>query len=178
MRKNTFKTAIKFFHINLDFQTNPFFKNLDWVLLQRKIEKFRLLYNIDIHALVMMDTHFHVLISTQNQQENFFVDSLKKDLKIHTDDEFNCEPILNDSQYLNAYKYIYRNPAEAGLTSQVEYYEFSSLHFLLGRSIAYCQVIDYLRVIQNPMQTLKWLNQVKSNYKISQLKDVRQDNSF
>ena len=177
MRTNAFKTHIKYFHLNIDFQTHAFFKQLDWVMIQTKIEKIKWSYQIDLHALVMMDSHLHILISSHQQKENFFTDHLRNELKIDQNQESYSEPISNHAQYLNTYKYIYRNPVEAGLCQSVETYEFSSLHFIMGRSIPYCQVTDQLGLVQNPFHLLNWLNTSK-NYKISQLKSLRQDNSF
>ena len=75
-----------------------------------------------------------------------------------------CEPIENYAQYLNTYKYIYRNPVEAGLSLKAENYIYSTLNILLGRSLAYCEIIDYASLIQNPLQILSWLNN-KSEFK-------------
>ncbi|MEK6627995.1 MAG: hypothetical protein AABY53_05165, partial [Bdellovibrionota bacterium] len=88
-----------------------------------------------------------------------------------------AEPILNYSHYLNTYKYIYRNPVEAGLCKKPEDYPYSSLYYLLGRGTLHCQVIDHLNLIQNPLHILKWLN-LDIDYKISQLKLLRQASSF
>lgn len=153
------------------------FKNLDWLFIQKKVSEYAAKFDVEIQALTMMDTHIHLLISNFENKENYFCESLQNSI-FKTDNMENlAEPILNYSQYLNTYKYIYRNPVEAGLCNKVEDYRFSSLYYLIGKGFLYCHVIDHLGLIQNPIHILKWLNQ-NIDYKISQLKLLRQDNSL
>jgi len=42
--------------------------------------------------------------------------------------------IENELQYLNVYRYVFRNPLEAGIVKLVEDYQFSSLYGQLGRA--------------------------------------------
>lgn len=69
-----------------------------------------------------------------------------------------CDPILSSEYYKNAYKYIYRNPLDAGLCRTVEEYEYSSLRGLLGHSPLVVPVIDNMGLIHTPLKILDWLN--------------------
>jgi len=69
-----------------------------------------------------------------------------------------CEPILSAAYYKHAYKYIYRNPLEAGLCKRVEDYEFSSLRGLLGAAELRAPVIDNMDLIYGAQKMLAWLN--------------------
>ena len=111
-----------------------------------------------------MTTHSHLLFKSYAQKENYFTENLFTDLKIKTKD-FNSltEPIKNKTQYLNTYKYIYRNPVEAGLTFKCEKYPYSSLNALLGYSMNTLNIIDPLNVAQNPFKVLSWLNQTNQS---------------
>ncbi|MBC7754321.1 MAG: hypothetical protein H7Z71_08795, partial [Moraxellaceae bacterium] len=91
--------------------------------------------------------------------------------------EILVEPIKNYSQYLNTYKYIYRNPVEAGLAFMCESYIYSTLNGILGQNDLLLHVLDTMGVIQNPRKILNWLNS-DQDFKGSKLKDVIQDNSF
>lgn len=125
----------------------------------------------------MMDTHIHILISSEEKNENFFCERFKSEMKSPGKNECFCEPITDYSQFLNTYKYLYRNSVEAGLSQTVEDYPYSSLRIILGRSVGYVQIDDPIGLIQNPIQTLNWLNS-DCDFKISQLSFLRQDNSL
>ncbi len=176
MRRNSFHKKIKYYHLNFEFQTHPLFKELDWIFVQQKIKKVVQTFPLQILAVIMLDTHLHVLISSEEKNENFFCEQFKNELAPAAKIDCFCEPIDNYSQFLNTYKYLYRNSVEAGLCKKVEDYPFSSLRIILGQSVGYVQIDDPLGVIQNPMQILKWLN-TEADFKISQLSFLRQDNS-
>ena len=159
MKKSLFRPGQNYFHINIDFHIHPIFKELDWIFVQKKVQYALHTHNVQLHALVMMDTHLHLLIQSDHQKENFFCDSLASLLKMPNQImECHCEPISSYPQYLNAYKYIYRNPVEAGLTEKVEEYPYSSLSGLLGLGVSYCEIMDHLALIQNPIRHLNWMN--------------------
>ena len=177
MKKSAFRSNKKYYHVSLEYRTQKFFKNLDWIFIQKKVAENAILYEIEIQSLIMMDTHIHLLISTFENKENFFCENLQNKIFQTNNLENLSEPILNYSQYLNTYKYIYRNPVEAGLCKKAEDYPFSSLCYLLGKGHLHCQVCDHLGLIQNPIHILKWLNQT-IDYNVSQLNFLRQASSF
>lgn len=139
-------------------QAHPYFPELDWLLLNYHLKKQADLHHIQIQALVMMTSHIHILFKSTQTTENYFTTALFKELKINTPEESLVEPITNMAQYLNSYKYIYRNPVEVKLVQKCEDYRFSSLHGLLGKGEILTPVIDPLCVTQNPLKLLKWLN--------------------
>jgi putative transposase len=173
MRKSIFRSNKKFFHVSLEFRTRRLFKSLDWVFVQKKLADISRLYEVEVQALVMMDTHLHLLISTFGKNENFFCEELQKALCETAHLQNLSEPILNYSQYLNTYKYLFRNPVEAGLCAKVEDYPYSTLYYLLGKGFLHFSVQDQLGLIQNPLQILRWLN-TDIDYKISQVKLLNQ----
>lgn len=66
--------------------------------------------------------------------------------------------IRNDLYFSHAYKYVYRNPVEAEICSDVRDYPFSTLNGLVGLSkiIVPLECDDLL--FNSPEQTLAWLN--------------------
>ncbi len=169
MKKSLFRAGQNYFHINIDFIIHPIFKDLDWIFVQKKVQHALRSHEVHLHALVMMDTHLHLLVQSDHQKENFFCASLESLLKMPNQSiECHCEPVPTYAQYINAYKYIYRNPVEAGLSQRVEDYAYSSLRGLLGLGITYCEIIDYLGLIQNPIQHLNWMNNLQ-DFKFSKL---------
>lgn len=61
--------------------------------------------------------------------------------------------------YLYGYKYIYRNPVEAGLCSIVEEYRYSSLSSLLGQSRTIIPIERDDTLFSNVERQLEWLNE-------------------
>lgn len=178
MRKRLFKENITFFHVNIDFICHSILKELDWIFVQKKIAALLAPHRIQLYALVMMDTHIHLLIQSDLRKENFFCEELGLQLsKNETSTPWHCEPILNYPQFLNAYKYIYRNPVEAGLAENTEDYAYSTLRSLLGKSASYCQIIDHMGLVQNPYNHLNWLNN-KELFRFSRLGEFQSDVSI
>ncbi len=139
-----------------------------WLLLSRALKVLRGQYSdFVVHALVLMSTHFHLLFSCASHKENFIIEDLhselKKMLNETTVDDVLDRPLVPEQinsyqQLLNAYRYIYRNPVNAGLSHEVEAYPFSTLRELLGKQPNLISSSDLLHVIQDPIRVLNWLN--------------------
>lgn len=168
LKPSHFRQNKKYFHVNVDYQASALVKDLDWIFVQKTISTQSRQYEIEIQALVMMDTHVHLIAACSVKKENFFAESLKRAFGSVDSDSSSCEEIDNLSQYLNTYKYIYRNPAEAQLCLRVEDYKYSSLNALIGKSHTDILVYDQIGVIQNPFHILGWLNS-SNEYKHSKL---------
>lgn len=76
--------------------------------------------------------------------------------------------IKSSNYFLHAYKYVYRNPVEAGLSLCVEKYKYSTLSVLVGnqRSIIPIEYDDTL--FSDLVEQLKWLN---NSYPSIEIKD-------
>lgn len=168
LRPTHFKKNKKYFHIVLAYTVTPLFKEADWLSCQKILSDLQKDFDVEIQAYVLMDSHQHLLVSTERLNENYFTAAAQQRLGSVNDDTTSCEPIRTLSQYLNTYKYIYRNPVEAGLSILAEAYPYSSLHGLLGKGKLTLEVNDQLGLIQNPYHVLSWLNS-ESRYKYSQL---------
>lgn len=134
--------------------------------------------NFQLHAFVMMSTHFHILYSCLNLEEQYTMEELDHILLglLRESSQNLCnfisgstfdlpiviESISNYQQLLNTYRYIYRNPLEAGLSIRVEDYCYSTLSEVMGRSRQRMNSVDLLHVIQNPIKILSWLNSLDS----------------
>jgi len=161
------KSAPEYFHLNFEYETHSLFPELDWLLINYKINQLSTHFKIEILAFVMMTNHCHLLLKTKYKTENYFSEKLIQELSIKNETINNSlvEPITNITQFLNTYKYIYRNPVEAGIVSRCEDYKFSSLYGLLGKGYLETQIIDPVAIIQNPKKILIWLNyNNKKNY--------------
>lgn len=155
--------------MSFEYQVHPYFPELDWLLLNYQINKLMLIYEVEVLAFVMMKTHCHLLLKSNNKKENYFANELQKKLCAHSNvdteiDDNPLEPITNLSQFLNTYRYIYRNPVEAKICHYCEDYQFSTLHALLGKSELKVNIADPLSIIQNPIKILNWLNNTNNHF--------------
>jgi putative transposase len=127
-----------------------------WMLFAEKVRHLvRSSQALQINASVLMCNHYHILCSSPRAESLL---DLKTFVGCAYDDDNFVRPINHYNDFTNTYKYIYRNPVEAGLVKYVESYEFSSLHSLLGRSSLAFPVIDNMNLIFNSGKMLKWLN--------------------
>lgn len=163
-----FRQNKKHFHITLDYQASSVVKELDWLFVQKVVATYSREFDLEIQALVMMDTHVHLIVAGVSNKENFFTESMQAALGLVEDNSSGCEVIDNLSQYLNTYKYVYRNPVEARVCLFVEDYKYSSLNALIGKSHLGILIYDQMGVIQNPFHILNWLNSW-GDYKHSRL---------
>ena len=73
---------------------------------------------------------------------------------------FHRSLITHPRHYDHAYKYVYRNPVEAGLCERVQDYPYSTIQALMGRKMVEIPVLEDPRwgTWENRLQTLRWLN--------------------
>ncbi len=72
--------------------------------------------------------------------------------------------------YLTLYRYVYRNPLDAGCCSRVEEYKYSSLQHVLGLKKMEFPIFDFPIIAGNSMASLDWLNQ---DYKKDEKDQIR-----
>lgn len=165
-----------FFHASVVFKSQSF-TNLpqeqQWEILLKSLRSLSSDYEMAVHALVLMKTHFHLLFSIDRKVEHFFMKSLENRIRDISfifyqqeveenvfESPFYCEPVQHIKQYKETYRYIYRNPLEAGLVAKCQEYEFSTLNTQLSKQCTVGgPIVDQLNLIQNPYHVLKWLHQ-------------------
>ena len=177
MKQQKFKRH-RFFHFTTKFVNPKWFEMdsyrnwLDFLQSLQEIQRLRQDEDIVWHSGLLMSNHIHLLFSTQTYNEHSLVldleNALKKQLGV-TSNLFQrplpCEPLYHLEHLKAAYKYIYRNPVEAGMVRKVEDYTWSSLYLLLNKDRPSLQnpFNDPFQIIQNLPNRLKWLNS-QSNY--------------
>jgi REP element-mobilizing transposase RayT len=131
-------------------------------------------YGAEIHAFTLMNNHFHLLISTPDANLDeimaFFMRETTRSLnkaagvinQSYGGPHFRCL-VETPLYYLHCYKYIYANPVMAGMVKRVEEYTCSSLHFLLGQSLASFPVAEDITLFSDVEGTLQWLNKRPSD---------------
>ncbi len=127
-------------------------------------------FNAKIHSFVLMNNHFHLLISTPlsnldkimchfMKETSRFINMRSGTINQTYGSRHFPTHITKTHYYSHAYKYVYRNPVQAGLCINCEDYRYSSLHGLLGNSRLEFPVEEDLTLFSDIEGTLKWLNQ-------------------
>jgi len=126
-------------------------------------------YGVKIHGFVLMNNHFHLLISApQNnlsEAMNYFMRETSRALSREVGrinqtygNRYYRSLIKSHHYYLHAYKYLYRNPVEAGLIQKPELYPYSTLPGLLGLQPLRIPLTEDPTLFDSIESTLEWLN--------------------
>lgn len=126
-------------------------------------------YGIRIHAFVLMSNHFHLLVSTPqanlSEAMNYLLREVSKAISQKAGrinqvfgGPYHWSMIKSRKQYEIVYKYVYRNPIEAGLSKSVGKYPYTTITRVLGYEKMEFPVFDNTTLIQNPQHQLEWLN--------------------
>ena len=128
-------------------------------------------FQVQIHSFVLMSNHFHFIASfpeaNLSQAMQYFMQQTSRHIsasaghinQIYGNRVFRSE-LSSHRHFENVYKYVYRNPVEAGLSLNVEDYEYSTLHGLIGSSHLRVPVIEDTILFEEKfsLENLKWLN--------------------
>lgn len=144
-------------------------RDLVWEIFSDYLYFVRFAYNIQIHSFVLMDNHFHMIArfpeGNLSSAMNYFMREVSKEItrcskRINQTfgGPFHSSLIKTPHYYLHAYKYVYRNPIEAGLIKNAEDYYYSTLSGLVGNSRLIIPVCEDETLFSNFEGTLKWVN--------------------
>ncbi len=154
--------------INKDWFAQPLAEV--WTIMSDQLFFIQRAFNVRIHAFVLMQNHFHLMISTpdanlssamQNFMQATSTTIVKNSNRINgTYGGRHSRSIIDSRLYFShCYKYVYRNPVAIGVCKKVEDYPFSTLHGLLGRQTLYIPVAHDDLLFSDVEKTLYWLNQ-------------------
>jgi putative transposase len=149
-----------------------------WEILSEYLFFIHHVFNIKIHSFVLMNNHFHLILSTPesnlSQAMNYFMRETSKQLGLSSrrinqiyGGPYFWSVLKSEVYYGHAYKYVYRNPVEGGLCLKVEDYLFSTLHSLVGKSKTIIPVLEDTLLFSDVESQISWLNK---NYKIDSYK--------
>jgi len=146
-----------------------------WALLGSECLSLRLIYGVEIHALVLMPNHFHLLLTVPEHDlgiaMNVFISQVTRfsNIKSGRSGHLFGGPyywsLINSSRYFgHVLKYIYRNPVRAKLCDKAEDYPFSTLAGLIGRAhlpfpVFYTRIgMEIGHPVDQSQKLLDWLN--------------------
>ena len=138
--------------------------------------------NLVVHSFVLMSNHFHLIASTpdanisQCMHQFMWRSSLRltrmgnRINETYAGRHYKCI-LQHPSYFLNAYKYIYRNPVSAGICKKVEFYPYSTLQSLMGLANVPFPMAEDTTWQSDPEGTLKWLNTEPDKIKLAALRN-------
>jgi REP element-mobilizing transposase RayT len=140
-------------------------------------------YSMKIHSFVLMPNHFHLLAhfpkANPGSAMNYFMRETSREItrisgRINQTygARYHKSLISNHHYFMNAYKYVYRNPVRAELCTRTQEYPFSSLAGLCGQSHLAFPVEEDNLLFAPTFQdsTLNWLNQTPN---VEEENDIR-----
>lgn len=140
-----------------------------WNIMSDELVFINYTLNAQIHSFVLMNNHFHLLISTPDSNLDKIMARFMKQCSRHINEisgrinqaygaRHFRSVIESDFYFHQVYKYVYRNPVKAELVEKCELYPFSSLNFLLGDSKASFPIVEDHILFTDVEKTLGWLN--------------------
>lgn len=130
---------------------------------------------MSLHAFVLMSNHYHMMVTAnENHPLGEVMCELQKSVsrRINKKSErinhvfggpYKASLIRRDDHYLDVFKYIHRNPIEAGVVQRVEMYPYSTLtsnQFL---------VLKANEAIVVPKDVKLWLNTEEEGEKVERI---------
>ncbi len=128
------------------------------------------MFSIQIFAFVLMSNHYHLIAKAPeanlSDSMQFFNGSTSRELQKKSGrknqiwgSRYFRSRLGSHWNYLNCYKYIYRNPVSAGIAALVQDYEFSTLFGLLGKRKLFIPLTPDDTLFEGGIErTLEWLN--------------------
>ncbi len=140
-----------------------------WEIMQRHLHFTAHAFDFQILAFVLMSNHYHMMVlaprANLSQGMAWFGRETSRELASSSGrinmtygGRFFRSNIQTPHYYLNCYKYLYRNPVEAGLAELVETYRWSTLRGLLGINHLSIPVYEDQTLFNDVEGTLRWLN--------------------
>jgi putative transposase len=140
-----------------------------WIMFADYLFFIHHAFGVRIHSFVLMNNHFHLIVRTPNMNldkaMNYFMRETSRIIGFRSGrinqvygGPYHWSLIKSPKYYNHAYKYVYRNPVEAGLSSKVENYEYSTLSVLLGNQHSMIPIEYDETLFSDFTEQLQWLN--------------------
>lgn len=160
------------YHVSARCINKEWFSNdLDeiWRVFQDQLYFISMAFNVKIHAFLLMNNHFHLLISTPNanlpESMHWLMKETSREINRISQREnqvwggrYYRTIIESPHYYLHAYKYLYINPLRAGICSDVLDYPFHTIQSLLGNRYCTIPVFDNTLFYMGVESCIRWLN--------------------
>ena len=150
-----------------------------WNILRYVIKKAYEKFPFELHSLVLMNNHYHLIITTPNCDVNLIMYEINKHFsKIIAAKSNRINKILggrygwtiiaHENHYKNVYRYVYQNPLRAGIVLKCEDYKYSTLRYKIN-SYRFCVPVEPLLDIEDGLN-LSWINSSYENEQVQVIK--------
>lgn len=140
-----------------------------WQIFCRYLYFITLAYDVEIHAFVLMNNHYHLILRTPkaniDEAMHYFQRETSRCIGKASDrinhvygGAYNSCLIRDLNHYNNVYKYVLRNPVSANITDDVLLYPYTTLRGLLGFNLLLIPTYANEDLFANPEGVLRWLN--------------------
>ncbi len=144
-----------------------------WKVFEEKLAIVSERYSAQVISFVLLVNHFHMLMRTPNANLDEIMNYLMRETSREIarrlgrinhifGGRYKGCVITQSSYFYHVYKYVYRNPVEAGSCLRVEDYPFSTLQQLVNRTQFSFPVHDDIATNLSPIpkwpERLEWLN--------------------
>jgi putative transposase len=159
------------YHITGHYECSKFESSLEsslWECFLNELSHIQVSDFIKTISFVLMGNHFHLLCVGQDLESVISKNLLPNVQKSLTNNynleiDFNFKDIryfetTNIEYFKKVYKYIYRNPVEAGLAGSAELYPYSSLKYILRGEDRNTVFIDNMNLLGASTKVLHWIN--------------------
>lgn len=175
-RKLLIRTSESPYHITGRSNNKDFFyieTETLWEIFMRAMAQAETLFSCDFHAFVLMSNHYHLLISTPDNNIDKVMGHIQREVAKKANREsarinhffggpYKWSLIYEENYYWNAVKYIFRNPIRAGICNAVTDYNYSSLN-RRSKEIQW-QMVDFFNDKTKPIVLDNdWLNEPFQN---------------
>ncbi len=178
LKTNLITDSGHYYHISARCLNKEWFHiplNEVWTIFSNYLFFMKHGFNLEIYSFVLMNNHFHLLVkapdSNLSSAMNYFMRETSRVIsqrsgRINQTYGRPYHPTLIKSElhFKHAYKYVYRNPVEAGITANVEEYKYSTLSSKIGKSHTTIPFVHDFILFEAVEDTLQWLNQNYNSY--------------
>jgi putative transposase len=177
-RKPLIRSTIHPYHVTARGNNKEPFPNSpeeSWKILNKCLQLIHEEHQVKIHAFVMMNNHFHLLMSTPKNDLGIvmrdFMRTATRSMNRKSGrigrifgGSYHWSVVTSENYYDCVLKYIYRNPVKAGLIHSVELYPFSTIKCVLDLEKLPYKISPVLWLEKNipnddKIHFLQWLNQ-------------------
>ncbi len=140
-RKQLIRTDLNPYHINARSNNQDWFTlslDLCYYIFIEVIKKTKEKYGFQFHHFLLMNNHFHMIISTPDSNIDlgmrYFMTEVSRRIARSSNrinkifgQRYHWTFIQDSIQYAHAVKYLYQNPLEVRIQPKVELYPYSSI---------------------------------------------------
>jgi REP element-mobilizing transposase RayT len=140
-----------------------------WQITIEQLYFIQIAFGLRVHAFTLMNNHFHLIISSPqlnlSEGMRWFMKEVSRQINYESNrinqvwgGRFFRSLIPSPHYFLHAYKYVYRNSVEAGISTDVLSYKYSTLRGLVGGDKLIITVDDNTLFDMGVENCLAWLN--------------------